>query len=179
MTPRWLWVLRHAKAGAHGPDDRGRSITGRGRRQAADVASTLGAAPSAGLVLPTVVLCSSADRARQTAEVVLGALGPDAVLVVDRALYQADAYDIIDVLREVGDDAAAVMVVGHNPALYELVAVLLDPDDADGAARLQAGFPTAALAVVGLDLASWAQLTVGTGTLLDLMLPEAHTKGHG
>jgi len=179
VTPRWLWVLRHAKAGAHGPDDHGRSITARGRRQATGVASALAAVASSGLVLPTVVLCSSADRARQTAELVFGALGPGAELVVDPALYQADALDVIDVLHEVDDDVAAVMVVGHNPALYELVVALLDPEDADGGARMRSGFPTAALAVVGLDLASWRQLTTGSGTLLDLLLPEGQTRGHG
>ena len=45
------------------------------------------------------------------------------------------------------------------------------PQDAAGRSRLEAGFPTAALAVVGIPAPSWGKLSMGTGRLLALRTP--------
>jgi phosphohistidine phosphatase len=128
-------------------------------------------APVDGVPVPELVLCSSARRAVQTAELVVLELGAGVELMVERALYRADADDVIDRLRELGDDVASVMVVGHNPTLEHLALVLLQPEDAAGRSRLEQGFPTAALAVVGVPATSWRALSNGTGRLLDLRAP--------
>jgi len=165
-----VWVLRHAKA-AQGPADHARPLTDRGRRQAADLHRYLAAGDSP-VPVPGTVLCSSARRAVQTAELVTAGVDPPPVLVVERALYEADADDVLDRLRRLPDDAAGVMVVGHNPTLHHVVFDLLDEGDTAGRQRLDAGFPTAALAVVGLPDVSWSRTAPGTGTLLDLWTPE-------
>jgi phosphohistidine phosphatase len=165
-----VWILRHAKAGAHGPDDHGRALTGKGRRQSAEVERFLEGhalpAPK-----PTLVLSSSARRARQTAELVLPGLGPEADLVVDRRLYNADPDDVVDVLREVPDEVSSVMIVGHNPTLHDLALELVGSRDQTGRDRLEGGFPTAALAVVNIAAPSWARLGPGTGELVGLLTP--------
>ncbi len=77
--------------------------------------------------------------------------------------------------RSSGASAAtspSVLVVGHNPTLHELALVLLDGEDRDGRAQLEQGFPTAALAVIAVATASWARLSTGTGTLLQLRKPD-------
>ena len=83
----------------------------------------------------------------------------------------ADADDVVEVIRELGGDAPSVLVVGHNPTFHELALLLLEPEDA-GRARLETGFPTAALAVVAVPTPSWARLSPGTGTLLELRTPD-------
>ena len=168
---RHLWVLRHAKAAADGPDDHGRPLTGRGARQAADLARRIADGPGPGGPLPTTVLCSSARRALQTAELVAPVLGERVELVVERALYQADPDDVVARLGELPDTTPAVMVVGHNPTLHDLVGLLLAPADEAGRAGLDEGFAPATLAVVALPPGRWSVSPLGTGTLSALWRP--------
>jgi phosphohistidine phosphatase len=161
-------VLRHAKAASQGPDDHGRPLTGRGRRQATDVGAYVAGDPVPGAPVPELVLSSSARRAVETAELVTAELGARAELVVEPALYGADADDVVEIVRGLGGEADSVMVVGHNPTVHELAVLLLDDEDVGGRARLDAGFPTAALAVIAVATPTWTRLAPGSGTLLAL-----------
>lgn len=168
MTDRWVWVLRHAKA-AQGPVDHERALTDRGRRQSAELHDRISGL-GGGSPAPSAILCSSARRARQTAQGVVGGFDPEPPVLVERELYQADADDVVDRLRSLPDEDAAVMVVGHNPTLLDLV-LLLDTSDDEARPRLDAGFPTTALAVLRLPASRWSAIGVGTGTLVDLWRP--------
>lgn len=173
MTHRELWVLRHGKAAADGPDgtDRSRPLAPRGRRQGAEVARYAEKARAAGRVTPTLVLSSSAARAASTAELVMPGLGDSARLVTESELYDADVDDIVARLRLVDDDEGPVMVVGHNPVLHELALLVLSADDTDGRRRLEEGFPTSALAVLDTGADRWPVLSLGQGRLHDLFVP--------
>ncbi|MHB8681947.1 MAG: SixA phosphatase family protein [Acidimicrobiales bacterium] len=163
------WVLRHAKAVPHRPDDHARPLAPRGRRQCAQLAAEL-EAMAAG-ERPGLVLSSSAARARETAELVMAGL-PGARLEVEDALYQADADDIVERLRRLDDELDSVVVVGHNPTLEYLVELLVDKDDADGHERLAHGLGTCALAVVSFAEADrWSQVVPGAGRLVRLLAP--------
>jgi phosphohistidine phosphatase len=166
-----VWVLRHAKAAAHGQDDHSRPLTARGTRQATDVGRHLARVPVSGFPVPELVLSSSARRAVQTAELVVAQLTSPVEIAVEQRLYMADADDVVELIRELGRDASSVLVVGHNPTFHELALLLLEPGDA-GRTRLEKGFPTAALAVVAVSTPSWARLSLGTGTLLELRTPD-------
>jgi phosphohistidine phosphatase len=168
-----VWVLRHAKAtaGSSEGDDHSRSLTKRGMRQAEAARRFLVGVHAGGATLPRLVLCSSAARALQTAEIVLPALGTEVTLEVERDLYTADADDVIERLRRVEDEIASVMVVGHNPAFAELVLLLLSEADTDGRSRLEP-FPTCALAQIGTRTATWGDFVAGSGYLEALFLPE-------
>ena len=166
-----MWVLRHAKAAPHGPEDHGRPLTGKGRRQAAEVERFLAESGTALGALPGLVLSSSALRALETAEVVVRALGDRAELVVDRRLYEADPDDVVDVLRTLAGEPTSVMVVGHNPTLHEFALALVGAADPHGRARLEKGFPTGALAVIRVPVARWAELSPGSGELATLFTP--------
>jgi phosphohistidine phosphatase len=169
-----VWILRHGKAASKSSDgdDHSRPLTGRGRRQSTEVAAFLadqvasGAAPA-----PDLVLSSTAARARATAEPVHAVLGADVALELERALYGADPDDIIDRLRLLPETVGTVMVVGHNPTFHELALLLLSSEDTDGRHRLEAGFPTAALALVALDITAWPAAAARSGHLEELFLP--------
>jgi phosphohistidine phosphatase len=120
---------------------------------------------------PDHVLSSTAARARATAEPVHAALASGVALELEPALYGADPDDIIDRLRLLPDTVGTVMVVGHNPTFHELALLLLSSDDTDGRRRLEAGFPTAALALVALDVTDWSAAAPGSGHLEELFLP--------
>jgi len=169
---RHVWILRHAKAAKDGTegDDHSRPLTGRGRRQAAQVATLLAERAKTGKPVPDLVLSSSAARALQTAEAAHRALS-DVPLEIDRSLYRAGPDDVIERLRLLAEPTLAPMVVGHNPTFHELALELVGSDDAEGRARLEDGFPTAVVAVVACDIERWADLAPGAGRLEELFLP--------
>ena len=127
---RQVWVVRHAHAVDHWPGgDHDRPLAAKGRREVAafgdagGVPGLLTRALAGGCRRPDLVVSSSAVRARGTAEgasAVLGLGAPE----VDRSLYRADADDLLAWLSVMSDDVGAVMIVGHNPAVHELVALL-------------------------------------------------------
>lgn len=166
-----MWLLRHAKAAAEGPDDHSRVLTARGRRQALAVGSYLAQSLETERA-PRLVLSSSARRAVETAELVVAELGSGVEILTERALYGADPDDVVEIVRTLGGDAPSVLVVGHNPTVHELALLLLAEHDANGRARLDRGFPTAALALTALSSDSWPVLALGTGTLLELWRPD-------
>jgi phosphohistidine phosphatase len=170
---KYLWILRHAKAASDGPDgdDHSRPLTGRGRRQGDSVAAHMAEKRASGAPTPDLLLSSSAVRALTTAEPVHAALGTDVPLEIERALYGADPDDVVNRLRLIPDDISGVMIVGHNPTFHELALLLLSDDDPDGRARLEGSFPTAALALLALDAATWSSLVPGSGRLQELFVP--------
>jgi phosphohistidine phosphatase len=77
----------------------------------------------------------------------------------DGRLYGAGALELLDVVTELEDEAGVVLLVGHNPGLGDLSA-LLDP------ARGEAGLRTSGIAVHAVD-ASWSQWAPGSAPLAD------------
>lgn len=189
-----MWVLRHAKAASHGPKgDVSRPLTGKGRRQAASVREhleTLGLASGEKDVprlgdrqsLPSLVLCSPATRARETAEIVMPAL-PEAQLQFEDVLYDEDADGVVQWLRLLDPVDSNLMIVGHNPTLYEICLILSDP--ADHGELESMGLPTAGLVRIdnpippngsngsfgSLSSTGWRGLTNGVGRVGHRFLP--------
>ncbi len=165
-----LWVLRHAKAQAGSPSggDHDRALTSRGERQVTEVGvGGMAAGVAAGVALPGLVLSSSATRALETARGVLPWTG-DADLVAERDLYLADPDDLVERLRLIDDEYPSVMLVGHNPTVSDLVHLL----GSGPGGRPEAGeLPTGGLAVLELDIASWARLGSGTGRVVCSFAP--------
>jgi len=167
-----VWVLRHAKAQGESPDgtDHARPLTKRGKAQATEAARFLERARAEGLRVPRLVLCSSAVRAVQTAELVLPALGSEVIFEIEGDLYGADADEVLDRLRAVTESVDSVMVVGHNPTFAELAQLLVSSEDARGMERLDS-FPTCALAAIVVPATAWAELGAGNGRLEDMFTP--------
>jgi phosphohistidine phosphatase len=149
---RRLIVMRHAKAGElPGGPDAERALNPRGRRDAAAAGDWLRAQ---GLI-PDLVLCSTARRARQTWQQVAAGLAAAVTVREDPRLYEAGAAELLAVIRAAPPDTATLMYVGHNPAAQELASGLLGQAE---------GFPTAAIAVIGLAV-PWASAAAGDGAL--------------
>ena len=142
-----LLLLRHAKSSWDDAslDDWERPLNDRGRRDA----------PRAGewlrdhLRQPDAIITSDAVRARTTAEAVAKAAGYSRALVIEPSLYLATPQAVLDLLNAVPDEAQAVLVVGHNPGLEELVRQLTGGYHA---------MPTAALIELELPIEHWSEL---------------------
>lgn len=156
-----LLVLRHGKSSWSDPglEDHDRPLKKRGRRGARSIGEQLREAH----LLPDLVLSSTARRARSTARRCLDAGGGDGRLELTRDLYGTGARRHLEVIgRLARDTAATVMVVGHNPDLEDLVALLTGEPIT---------LKTAYLAVISLDIDSWADLATARGRLDRLFQP--------
>lgn len=118
---RKLVVLRHAKsAWPQGVPDVRRPLNERGLRDAPAVGRWLNRhVPELALVV-----CSPAQRTRQTWELVSQELSAHPRVVYDERLYSASARAIIVVARELPADVGTALFIAHNPGLEELVAAL-------------------------------------------------------
>jgi len=158
---RQLIVMRHAKAGElpGGPDVE-RALRPRGHRNATAAGQWLAERD----VVPDLVLCSSARRARQTWQYVRAELAGEPEVINDPRLYEADATDLLDIFGQARNRVRSLMYVGHNPAAADVAEILTG--DA-------VGFPTAAIAIIGLDI-RWADLPAqgaGAGELVAAWRP--------
>jgi phosphohistidine phosphatase len=155
-----LLLLRHAKSSWDDPAlaDHDRPLAARGR----EAAKRIGARLRSDQTAVSLVLCSSARRARETLDLV----APPGRIEIEDELYAASADELLERLRQVPDDVPAVMLVGHNPAMHEL-AVVLTPE---AAWRGVDKFPTGALATLAFT-GSWASLAPRRTELVTFLKP--------
>jgi len=138
MSERTLILLRHAKSDWSGGEaDIARPLAKRGRRQAPEAGSWL----AAHVESIDLAVVSPANRARSTWELASAELAVRPPTRIDDRVYGASDDELLAVLRELPNDVATVVLVGHNPGLEEL------------ASRLTGGWapmPTSALAVIAM-----------------------------
>jgi phosphohistidine phosphatase len=161
-----LYLLRHAKSSWADPrlPDRERPLAPRGRRDAKRIAEHLRRLE----VEAELVLCSRAVRTRETLELVRPALATSTV-ELEEELYGASSDELLARIGLVPDAVASVMLIGHNPGLQELALVLASGGDEPE--RLEAKFPTAALATLALST-PWSRVAQGEGMLAAYVVPK-------
>jgi phosphohistidine phosphatase SixA len=138
-----LLLLRHAEAMHAGPDGRDveRPLSVHGQAQARAVGSWLAARGAE----PDAVLCSAARRAQMTADAVCVALRTRTPRFLS-AIYQATPGELLSLVENHAPDARQVLLVGHNPGMEQLLALLTE-----GRSAGARGMSPAALAWVELD----------------------------
>jgi phosphohistidine phosphatase len=90
----------------------------------------------------------------------------------DRRIYLASGATLLDVIQELPDEDARVIMCGHNPGLEDL-ALMLVPDAKDNALRdsLEMKFPTASLAEMHFDVDRWSAVNEGSAKLIRFIRP--------
>jgi len=165
---RRLLLLRHAKAVAFtGLDDHGRGLTDRGRADAARI----GAFIAARKLAPGLMVASDARRTEETASIVLKSLPAGVSVTTQARLYDAPRATILRLLRDLPDEFASILVVGHNPGMAETANALAAAGKRALLDAMSAKFPTAGLAVLEFPCARWRELTAGSGRLAAFVTP--------
>ena len=168
---RRLVLLRHAKSAW--PDDvadRDRPLAPRGRRDAPAAGRWL---RKAGFV-PDLVLCSTARRARETWELAEGKLRAHPRTEFVQRVYGATSAQLLELAREAPGEVSTLLIVGHDPAMRELTLELASTEpggaEAEAIGRVQAKYPTAAIAVLAFT-AGWPELGPGQARLAAFATP--------
>lgn len=138
---RELILLRHAHAEAAvaGQDDIDRPLSRQGQAEAEAAGQWL----KSNHYLPDRVVCSTARRTRETLEQVLAVIGYVEQRQEPR-IYEATPGDLMAVADE-HKDISRVMLVGHNPGLEQLLALISSGQSGDFR-----GMPAGGIAVLKL-----------------------------
>lgn len=165
---RTLYLLRHAKSSWDDETlaDFDRPLSARGRRDAQRMAEYVSSS-SLGVEM---VLCSPAQRVKETLEPLVPALGDRVEVRSDGDLYEAGAGEILQQIAHLPPGVRRVLVVGHNPGLQDLALALCGRGDPSVKRRLTEKFPTGAIATLVFD-ADWDRLGLGDAELTSLVAP--------
>lgn len=161
-----LGLLRHAKSDWDdlSARDYDRGLVDRGRRGAAAMGAHIREHGTAWDLL----LASPAERVKRT----LDAARLKLPVRWDERVYLADSDTLIALLQGLDDDPAAVLLVGHNPGLQELIFALVAADNENALFDVAAEkYPTATFAVLELDIDRWTDCAPGCGRLVHLVRP--------
>src|SRR5262245_7440433 len=166
---RRLMLLRHAKSdwSKPGQRDHDRVLAARGREAAPRVGKYMA---THGLV-PELVVCSTAIRARETWDLVVGALKSQPKIVHDERIYDNRPDALIEVIHETDPAVHVLMLVGHNPSFQALGELLPATGDTESRQRLREKFPTAGLAVIDFATDAWNRIHPHSGRLDRMITP--------
>lgn len=145
MTARRLILLRHTEA-APAPfgdfseeADLARPLTQRGEETAQRCHLWL----QERMPVPDYVLCSPAQRTRQTLSVVVPQ--PHKPVIFSAQLYNASWQSLLQNIQATPDYAQTILLVGHNPGISELARILASCDS-----QTECDFTPGALAIFSL-----------------------------
>jgi phosphohistidine phosphatase len=156
-----LYILRHAKSSWDKPDlaDFDRPLNERG----------LIAAPFMGEIIydkqfqPDVILSSPAKRSKQTAILVKETAELKARIKYDDRIYEASPQILLQVVAEIDNKHESVMLVGHNPGIEGFIRYLTGKT---------VQMPTAALALIELNVNGWRDTDADDGKLKTVIRPK-------
>jgi phosphohistidine phosphatase len=164
-----LHLLRHAKSSPDDAiDDHERQLSRGGREDARRIGENLPRALGA----IDLVLCSTALRTRQTAELTLAGFAVRPRIVFEGALYLASRATLMRRLRRLDESNRAVLLIGHNPGLHELASTLAAADSPRYRALVSGKFPTSARASFAID-GPWVSLDQSRHALIDYVTPKS------
>lgn len=163
-----LLLLRHAQAlPAESGGDIERKLSPKGLSDALALGQTIGKQG----ISPDQIYCSSAVRTRQTCEKLLEGLGAQPPTEYTKGIYSAGVGDLLHIIQNTDEKIGTMMLIGHNPTIYEL-AVKMAGHGADTALNhLSMGYPPASLSVIEIDADNWVEAAGQKGTLKALYDP--------
>lgn len=164
-----LLLLRHAKSDWSEPGpDHDRPLAPRGKK----AAPIMGRYIQAHNLTPSLMLVSSARRAQQTAKLAAAQMSPEPEIRTRESLYNfSSPHALLNVIRDSGGEHETLMLVGHNPTMETLADALLGTGNSAARAAMNQKFPTAALAVIEFNIATWHEAQTTGGALVSFVRP--------
>ena len=160
-----LYFIRHAKSDWRDESKRDfeRGLNKRGQKAIFTMADAL----KERKVMPDLILCSSAKRAKLTAKGLAKEIDYHGEIKYIDALYMAEPLDVISIINEIKDKYDNVFIVGHNPETTELTDLMLD-DYIDNV-------PTLGIVALKLPIKHWKKLKPEKAKLRFFIYPKMYT----
>jgi phosphohistidine phosphatase len=167
---RRLILYRHAKAERSEPgiEDRARVLIERGRKDAAKI----GAYMASHALVPDRVVISPTARTQETWKYTATAFRPAPAAMMAEQLYDATPHAIFAVIKEAPSAAHTLLVIGHNPGLHEVAAMLIASGDIEARERLREKLPTCGLVIIDFAFDDWGKLHPQSGRLERFVSPK-------
>lgn len=161
--------MRHAKSAWNDPNlaDIDRPLGTRGRKAAPQMAVWLKVQG----YQPDAVLCSSAQRARETLDLLKPVLPKSGRIQFLRELYMAMPREMLEHVTKTPEDSSCLLLLGHNPGIGDMASWLAGAGDSKMVAKMRSKFPTAAVAVLRFNASRWSEVGGETAELIDFARP--------
>lgn len=156
-----LYFLRHAKSSWEGASqqDFERPLASRGRKACVTIGEFI---QEKGIDFD-LVLVSTAVRTRETIELIKERTKIRGEVRYDERIYEATVSQLLEVISQVDNDRESVLLVGHNPGIEELLALLTGE---------QQRVTTANLVKIKLKATNWSENLANQGTLEWIIRPK-------
>jgi phosphohistidine phosphatase len=154
-------LMRHAKSSwkDHKLKDIERPLNKRGKKDVPFMGQILADKE----LVPQMILCSPALRARLTAEMVAEKCGYKGEITYIDSFYLAEPAVYAGALCSLPDEIERVLLIGHNPGMEGLVQILSGQVES---------LPTSAIAYIVLSISHWNELDGAThGDIIELWSP--------
>lgn len=162
-----LFLIRHTQAlHAENVTDKERKLSPDGEAES----KALGRAMKVRHYQPDFILCSPATRTISTLDGLMETIEP-ARADYPTKLYNASRGDLLHFIQNIDDKVNNLMIVGHNPGIYELATALVLEDPETPLNRLTADYKPGTLSVFECNIESWATIQPATNKLIDLLEP--------
>ena len=122
--------------------------------------------------VPDRAVVSTAARTRETWALLATAFGKAPPVSFEDRIYEATPQAILQVIKDTGPKTGTLLVIGHNPSLQELAAMLIASGDIDARERLGEDFPTSALAAISFAAEDWSGVHPRGGRLEHFVTPD-------
>jgi phosphohistidine phosphatase len=158
-----LTLVRHAKSSWKDRDleDFDRPLNARGKSDAPLMGRRLAARGGN----PDLVLSSPAKRAIATMKKIAQEAGfREREIVADKRLYEADARELLRLVRGIDDRHHDVLLCGHNPGLTDFSNLISDQ-------RID-NIPTCGIVSISFPVDSWTKIMPGSGEVLYFDFPK-------
>jgi phosphohistidine phosphatase len=116
---------------------------------------------------PTGARTASARATGAAGAATTGIVAAPGEVSYDERIYDAGMEDLFEIIRATPATVGTLMIIGHNPAVHELVRALTGDREID--------FPTCALAVIELA-GGWADTSMQGGSLATFWTPKGGTR---
>ena len=156
-----LYLLRHAKSSWDdgSQQDFERPLANRGRKACVTIGEFI---QEKGIDFD-LVLVSTAVRTRETIELIKGRAKFRGEVRYDERIYEATVSQLLEIISQIDNDRESVLLVGHNPGIEELLALLTGE---------QQRVTTANFAKIKLKPTKWSGNLANEGTLEWIIRPE-------
>jgi len=151
-----------------GGRDHDRVLTERGRADA----RKLGLYLARHAFAPDRAVVSTSARTRETWTLLATAFAKAPPVSFEDRIYNATPQAILQVIRDNKPETGTLLVIGHNPSLQELAAMLIASGDIDARERLGEDYPTSALAAISFAAEDWSSVHPRGGRLEHFVTPD-------